>query len=228
MTSTSSHLSRAVRFLAVAWLILALLPLAPAFGQSPTPTLPPDLDQLVDMLTGADQLAAERAAQQLAAVGTAAVVPRLIDLFLTSDTPRLAATALGGIGTQRAIETLIDALVDEPLTPRRNAAQIGLLYGGEQAINELMSALRAPQATTRRHAAELLSFLSSPASVSGLLRAANQDADPRVRQAAVWALSEIDSPRVEPALKGIAVRDPDPEVRAEAEAALRRLALPYR
>lgn len=221
MTYVSSILTRAICALGVAWLALAALPPASVSAQSPTPAL--NLDQLLDDLAGDDFLAAERAAQELALIGTAAIVPQLIDIFQTSDTPRLAATALGGIGTQQATQALADALADEDLTARRNAAQIGLLRGGEQAINTLVRTLRAPQVPARRHAAELLGYLSSPFAVNGLVRAAQQDADPSVRQSAVWALSEIDSTRVRPTLVSISVRDPDPAVRAEAESALARL-----
>jgi HEAT repeat protein len=221
MTHIRSTLARAIIVLLVAWFVLAALPISPAAGQVSTPT--PDIDQLLDALTGDDMLAAERAAQQLAAVGTSAAVPRLIELFTTADTPRLAATALGGIGTREATQALASALVDEELTARRNAAQIGLLYGGEQAIDTLVNTLRAPQVPARRHAAELLGYLSSPLALNALLRTAQGDAHPSVRQSAVWALSEIDSPRVRPALVGIAVRDPDPDVRAEAESTLQRL-----
>jgi HEAT repeat protein len=227
MKQAPSILARAtIALLCVAWLALAALPLSPVAGQSATPT--PDIDQLLDALAGDDMLAAERAAQQLAVMGTAASVPRLIDIFVTADTPRLAATALGGIGTSQATQALASALVDEELTARRNAAQIGLLYGGEQAIDTLVSTLRVPQVPARRHAAELLGYLSSPLALNGLLRTAQGDAHPSVRQSAVWALSEIDSPRVRPALVAISVRDADPNVRAEAESALQRLDQRYR
>ena len=226
MTHASSLLTRAITILCIAWLALVVLPLSPAAGQSATPT--PDIEQLLDALTGEDLLEAERAAQQLALSGTAASVPRLIEIFRTSDTPRLAATALGGIGTQQATQALAGALVDEELTARRNAAQIGLLYGSEQATDTLVSTLRVPQAPARRHAAELLGYLASPSALNGLLRAAQQDSAPSVRQSAVWALSEIDSPRVRPALVAIAIRDADPDVRAEAESALQRLDQRYR
>ncbi len=221
MTHTRSILARALGILCVAWLALAAVPLPPVASQSATPAT--NVDQLLDALAGDDLLAAERAAQQLAVTGTAAAVPRLIDIFVTADTPRLAATALGGIGTSQATQALASALVDEELTARRNAAQIGLLYGGEQAIDTLVSTLRAPQVPARRHAAELLGYLSSPLALNALLRAAQGDAYPSVRKSAVWALSEIDSPRVRPALVGISVRDADPDVRSEAESALQRL-----
>jgi HEAT repeat protein len=226
MTHTRSILARAIVILCVAWFVLAALLLSPVAGQSATPAT--NIEQLLDALTGDDMLAAERAAQQLAVEGTATAVPRLIDIFLTTDTPRLAATALGGIGTRQATQALASALVDEELTARRNAAQIGLLYGGEQAIDTLVSTLRVPQVPARRHAADLLGYLSSPLALNALLRTAQGDAHPSVRQSAVWSLSEIDSPRVRPALVGISVRDPDPGVRAEAENALQRLDQRYR
>lgn len=219
-------LLRAIAVFCLAWLILAALPAWPVAGQSATPT--PDIDKLLDVLAGDDLLAAERAAQQLAQSGTAAAVPRLIAIFRTSDTPRLAATALGGIGTQQAVQTLAGALADDPLTARRNAAQIGLLYGGEQAVGILIDTLGAPRIPSRRHAADLLGYLGSQAALNGLLRAAQQDPAPSVRQSAVWALSEIDSSRVRPALVTISVRDADPDVRAEATSALERLDQRYR
>lgn len=219
----SAQARHSVVVIAIAWLATASLFVspAPALGQDQTPI--PTVDELIDALTGDDLLAAERAAQQLAAIGPAQAVPRLSEIFLTSDTPRLAAIALGGIGTQQAARTLAPALADQELTPRRNAAQIGLLYGGQEAINILQVTLRAPQAAARRHAAELLGYLASPFALNALLRAAHQDSDPSVRQAAVWALSQIDSPRVRPALVEISVRDPDATVRDEALNALLRL-----
>lgn len=222
MTFSSSTLTRALCILGLVFIALA----APVAGQ--TPTQSPNLDQLMDALTGDDLLEAERAAQQLAVVGTAQLVPRLGEIFRSADVPRLAAIALGGIGTRQATQTLASALVDDDLTARRNAAQIGLLYGGEQAVQTLSATLRAPQPAARRNAAELLGYLGDPAAVKSLLRVANHDADASVRQSAVWALSEIDSPRVLPALSEIAVQDPDPEVRAEAERALQRLNAPFR
>lgn len=219
-----SPLARLMWIGCISWLgvgLLAALPLPPAFGQSAAQ--PSAIDQLLDTLASDDLLAAERAAQELAASGTARAVPRLTEMFLTSETPRLAAIALGGIGTAQATKVLASALADEELTPRRNAAQIGLLYGGEEAVQTLVVSLRAPQPAARRHSAELLGYLGAPFALNGLLRAAHQDADASVRRSAVWALSQIDSPRVRPTLTEISVRDPDSDVRGEAESALKRL-----
>jgi HEAT repeat protein len=199
----------------------AALPPAAAWGQSQA--LTEEVNAWLDALQGDDLLAAERAAQQLAVSNAYQAVPRLIEIFAASDTPRLPAIALGGIGATRATQVLASALADEDLTPRRNAAQIGLLYGGEAAIQTLIASLTAPRPATRRHAAELLGYLGSPTALNGLVRAAHQDSDASVRQAAVWALSQIDAPRVRPTLVEISVRDPDPDVRAEADRALQSL-----
>lgn len=184
-----------------------------------------DIDALVEALAGDDLLAAERASQQLVAAGAdaASATPRLIQLFSQSDTPRLIAVVLGSIATPTSLRPLVNALADEALTPRRNAAQIGLLTAGEDGVPVLVRGLVAVQTPVRRNAADLLGYIGSPLSLNALLRAAHQDPDPGVRQSAVWALSQIDSQRVQPSLAEIAVRDPDPDVRAEAASAIQRL-----
>jgi hypothetical protein len=209
-------------------LILAMLIVAPACAQGQVTGQ--EIQALLAALEGDDLLAAERASEELASLGFAAAgaVPRLIEIFNTAPTPRLAAIALGGIGTGRAYQALTEALADDELTPRRNAAQIGLLYGDEAAIEALATSLQDGRAAKRRNAAELLGFFRSPLALNPLLRVANHDEDAGVRQAAVWSLSQIDSPRVRLALAVIAVNDPDAEVRAEAKRALDQLNEGYR
>lgn len=229
MTPSLSPTARSLRLL-LPVLLAALLTtvLSPPLAQGQSQVLSQEVSAWLDALTADDLLAAERAAQQLALSGAYQAVPRLVEIFLTSDTPRLAAVALGGIGSTQATRALAAALVGETLTPRRNAAQIGLLYGGEQAVQTLIASLNAPAPTTRRHAADILGYLATPLALNGLLRAAHQDSDATVRQAAVWALSEIDSPRVRPTLIEVSVRDPDPAVREEALNALQRLSKGFR
>lgn len=204
-------------------LALAVMAVAPACAQGQVTGQ--EIEALLAALAGEDLLAAERAGEQLAALGFAGAgaVPRLIEIFNTSVAPRPAAIALGGIGTGRALQALTGALADDELTPRRNAAQIGLLYGDEAAIQALATSLLDGRAAKRRNAADLLGFFRSPLALNPLLRVANHDEDPGARKAAVWSLSQIDSPRVRPALASIAANDPDAEVRAEAERALAQL-----
>lgn len=209
-------------------LLLALMAAIPAYGQGQVTG--EEIEALLTALEGDDLLAAERAGEELASLGFAAsgAVPRLVEVFNTAPTPRLAAIALGGIGTGRAFQALTEALADDELTPRRNAAQIGLLYGNEAAIEALAVSLQDGRAAKRRNAAELLGFFRSPLTLNPLLRVANHDEDPGARKAAVWSLSQIDSPRVRLALAVIRVNDPDAEVRAEAERALDQLNEGYR
>lgn len=209
-------------------LMLAVLIAAPACAQGQVTGQ--EIQALLAALEGDDLLAAERASVELASLGFAAAgaVPRLIEIFNAAPTPRLAAIALGGIGTGRAFQALTEALADDELTPRRNAAQIGLLYGNEAAIEALATSLQDGRAAKRRNAAELLGFFRSPLALNPLLRVANHDEDPGARKAAVWSLSQIDSPRVRLALAVIRVNDPDAEVRAEAERALDQLNEEYR
>jgi HEAT repeat protein len=209
-------------------LVLAVVAVAPGYAQGQVTG--EEIEALLAALEGDDLLAAERASEELAGLGFAAAgaVPRLIEMFSTAPAPRPAAIALGGIGTGRAFQALTEALADDELTPRRNAAQIGLLHGDEAAVQALATSLQDGRAAKRRNAAELLGYFRSPLALNPLLRAANHDEDAGVRQEAVWSLSQIDSPRVRLALAVIRVNDPDAEVRAEAERALDQLNEGYR
>lgn len=205
-------------FLAIA---LALLPSAAALAQ---PTVgDPTLDSLLSDLEGGDALAQEQAGQELAAIGTTAVVPRLVEVFLATDNPRPAAVALAGIGSPSAMNALVEALAGEELTALRNAAQVALLEASERAVVPLMLGLRDSEPTVRRHSAQLLGFIGSPRAVNVLVVVADNDPDPLVRQEAVWALGAIGEARVRLSLKAIARSDPEPAVRVEAQRALLRL-----
>lgn len=218
----SSRLSTRRR--AVVWLV-AWATLLAVVGSTTAVHAQQDIDALVAALAGDDLLAVEKASQQLVVAGrdAAGATPRLLQLFAQTDTPRPIAVVLGSIATPTSLRPLVDALADEELTPRRNAAQIGLLTAGEDGVPVLVRGLVAAQTPVRRNSADLLGYIGLPLSFNALLRAAHQDPDPSVRQSAVWALSQIDSQRVRPSLAEIAMRDPDPDVRAEATHALQRL-----
>ena len=93
-----------------------------------------EVARLLDILVTGDLLAQEQAAQQLAELAPPKAIPQLVEILQSSDTPRLAATVLGAIATPSAMTALVNALDDEQLTLRRNAAQIGLLNAGDKAI----------------------------------------------------------------------------------------------
>lgn len=198
-----------------------LLPVNPALAQEPV--VEDQLEQLLNALEGGGPLDQEQAGQRLAEVGTSAIVPRLREIFVSTDNPRPVAVALAGIGTPPAMAALVNALGDEELTAFRNAAQVAMLELGDEAVPALLVGLRASNVTTRRNAAELLGFIKSPGAVNNLLRVAHQDEDATVRAEAVWALGEIGVARVRGALKAISRSDPATGVRIEAERALLRV-----
>lgn len=200
-------------FLAVLFLVQPL----PASAQNGSTQ--EDVNQLLDTLETGDPLAQERAAEQLAQSAPVQAVPRLALILETSDTPRLSATVLGAIGTPAALTALVNALDDEKLTLRRNAAQIGLVDAGERAILPLSVALQSTSPVLRRNAAELLGFIDPDRAVTYLLRAARRDPDPSVRIAAIWSLSQTGDPNLMSVFKSIAANDSDPDVRLTAELA---------
>ncbi len=175
--------------------------------------------RLLDTLANGDLLAQEQAAQQLAELAPPQAIPQLVEILQGSDTPRLAATVLGAIGTPSAMKALVNALNDEELTLRRNAAQIGLLNAGDKAIPALGIGLQSNRPVLRRNAAALMGYIDPQRALTFLLRAARRDTDPRVRIEAIWALSQTGDIDLMPVFKAIAVNDPDPDVRLTAELA---------
>lgn len=175
--------------------------------------------RLLDILESGDLLAQEQAAQQLAELAKPETIPQLVEILQSSDTPRLAATVLGAIGTPSALTALVSALDDEELTLRRNAAQIGLLNAGDKAIQPLAIGLQSSRPVLRRNAADVLGYIDPKRAFTFLLRAARRDSDPSVRIAAIWALSQTGDTNLMPVFKAIAANDPDSNVRAMAELA---------
>lgn len=182
-----------------------------------------EVTRLLATLETGDLLAQEQAAQRLAELAPPQAVPQLIAILESSETPRLAATVLGAIGTPAALTALVNALDDSTLTLRRNAAQIGLVDAGEKAILPLSVALVSSKPVLRRNAAELLGYIDPQRAATALLRLARRDRDPDVRIAAIWSLSQTGDPDLMPVFKSIAANDPDPEVRTTAELAVGQL-----
>ena len=178
-----------------------------------------EVARLLDILATGDLLAQEQAAQQLAELAPPKAIPQLVKILQSSDTPRLAATVLGAIATPSAMTALVNALDDQKLTLRRNAAQIGLLSAGDKAIQPLAIGLQSNKPALRRNAADMLGYIDPERALTYLLRAARRDSDPDVRIAAIWALSQTGDTDLMPVFKAIAANDPDPDVRLTAELA---------
>jgi HEAT repeat protein len=199
--------------------VIAFFALQPLLASAQDGPAQDEIARLLDTLENGDLLAQELAAEQLAQLAPVQAIPQLTRILEASDTPRLAASVLGAIGTPSALTALVNALDDETLTLRRNAAQIGLVDAGEKAIQPLSVALVSTKPALRRNAADLLGYIDPQRATTLLLRVARRDADPSVRIAAIWSLSQTGNPDLMPVFKSIAANDPDPDVRATAELA---------
>jgi HEAT repeat protein len=133
---------------------------------------------------------------------------------------RAAAQALGRLGDARAVEPLIQALVDVDEKVREAAAQaLGRL--GEISLEPLIQALVDVDADVRRAAAQALGQLGDARAVEPLIQAL-EDMDADVRRAAAQALGRLgDARAVEPLIQ--ALKDGTWRIRRAAAQALGRL-----
>jgi HEAT repeat protein len=93
---------------------------------------------------------------------------------------------------------------------------------GQAALPTLEERLSAPEPRRRHFAAELLGVVGyCPGAVPGLCRLADNDPDPRVRQAAIHSLGEVDRDNDHAIRTLVALlKDNDPDIRRTAVASL--------
>jgi len=132
-----------------------------------------------------------------------------------------AVIALGEIGDERAVESLIATLKDEDSNVRKNAAEALGKIGDERAVEPLKQALKDKSKDVQIWAAFGL-YKSGDTQKIEFLITALKDKDVIVRLAATWALGELTDPRaVEPLIT--ALKDEEYMVRYWAAEALEEI-----
>jgi HEAT repeat protein len=104
------------------------------------------------------------------------------------DVRRNAAQALGNIGDERAVESLIESLRERDL--RWNASLALGMFREKWVIKRLKSCLKHPDVGIRQGATWALRQIRSKDAIDALIEAI-QDKDADVRKGAVWALRQI-------------------------------------
>jgi len=134
-----------------------------------------------------------------------------------------AANAALPVFAEMRIQSAVNALSADRLTPQRHQAQSELEKAGAGAVPALLVALRSENPTLRRNAADMLGFIASPQSATGLRNALSNDATPAVRRNAAWSLGEIQDFTSLNALVRVTVLDTNLSVRQAAADSIARI-----
>ncbi|MCI0527428.1 MAG: HEAT repeat domain-containing protein, partial [Nitrospira sp.] len=132
-----------------------------------------------------------------------------------------AAGILGKIGSEQAIEALIQALHDEDSDIRGLAAWALGRIGNKRAVVALIQALHHADSDVRWSATEVLGEIGSEQAIEALIQALYHE-DRFVRWLAAWVLGKIES---EQAVEGLiqALHDEDSDIRWLAAEALGKI-----
>ena len=134
----------------------------------------------------------------------------------------LAASALGKIGGESAIPTLVEALKGEDSNVRSSAASALGEIGGESAVPALIEILKDEDSNVRRRAAAGLEQIAVDSLASGL-KLGMLHGESFVRGKAAELIGYYSDEQCEKELRRLVENDPDHEVRQIAEDALARL-----
>ncbi len=160
------------------------------------------IGKLVDSLAGAkSSQARQEIIDELVEIGSPAV-PQLVELLNNGEykVRMAAATTLGEIGDDQAIEPLIESLSDTSKNVQR-VTTVALIKIGEGTVSALLDALIGKDQLARKWAAEALGSIGD-ASVAQQLIARLNDPNIEVQRAVVTALGDLKSKRaIEPLIK---------------------------
>jgi hypothetical protein len=185
--------------------------------------------QVVDVLADRERSESERAyaANALGEFLSAAGVKHVALALVDDPSPLVreaSAKALQRLNSQGPNGELASAMLDSSESVRlaalRSAQHINVFTG----VESVLGLIGDESAAVRRAAAEALGSMRVGDAVGGLMAVATPgvEADPAVRQRAIWALGQIGDPAALDVVSA-ALEDADPFVRDAATAALRRL-----
>ena len=166
----------------------------------------------------------EKAINVLALIKPEKLVESLIEKLADkkSDVRGRAAYALESIGSEKAVEPLLNALTTDKKSDVRGRAAYALgSIGSEKAVESLLNALTTDKKSdVRESAAYALGSIGSEKAVEPLLNALTTAKESDVRRSAAYALGEIGSEKaVEPLLNALTTAK-ESDVRGRAAYAL--------
>lgn len=121
------------------------------------------------------------------------------------------------------IQSAVNALSQDRLTPQRHQAQSDIENAGEAAVPALIVALRSENPVLRRNAADLMGFIASPLGQTALQNTLLNDRSLLVRRNAARALGEVQNLASLNALNQATVLDTSKEIRQTAADSIARI-----
>jgi DNA-binding MarR family transcriptional regulator len=179
---------------------------------------------LLEILREGRGKALRMAAWLLGRTGSASIASRIAGVLSVSANAasRLhCATALGLLGAEEEVPTLLKCLRDKTPKVRGSAATALGRIGAPQAVDALLHCLQDTDPFNRGSAATALGRIGAPQAVDALIRCL-QDPDPAVRGGAASALGRIGASQAVDALIHC-LQDLDPANRGSAATALGRI-----
>lgn len=154
-----------------------------------------DVDRLVEALAVSDPCVRAVAVQLLGEQRAERVTAPLVERLAAADpaTRAVAAEGLGLAEADSAVTPLVRVLRDDAVPVRANGAWALGRIGDGRALAPLVATVRDADASVREAAVVAVGQLDSTSASATLVRVLRDDASPRVRRVAAWALAEIEA-----------------------------------
>jgi len=178
-----------------------------------------DFPEIIDRLF--EKIHFYDARETLGKIGTEGIITTLLSLSKDENTCEDAISALGLIGSEKAVEHLILLVRDEDEDVRWNAAFALGEIGSEKAIEHLIPLLRDEDKYVRKNAAFALGEIGSEKAIEHLIPLL-RDEDEDVRSEAAYVLGKIGSEKAVEHLIPL-LKDKDELVRKDAAFALGKI-----